>query len=178
MLLLSVEIQLTLEDSGSPRATSLGYSINDETCEVAVPFCIYFIPSVVPCLPQNLSRCLYIVPSARSLPPPGRSQSGVSVSCPSLTSDLIQIFFSIDHVQVVPLHHQRGWATDVPWASELCSLLQLQPSLLGLVRQEGQQKCGDQHFSRGVSLFRFQHFLALPACQSGLLYDDKTLIIY
>ena len=32
----SVEIQLTLEDSGSPRATSLGYSINDETCEVTV----------------------------------------------------------------------------------------------------------------------------------------------
>ena len=31
----SVEIQLTLEDSGSPRATSLGFSINDETCEVA-----------------------------------------------------------------------------------------------------------------------------------------------
>ena len=32
----SVKIQLTLEDSGSSRATSLGYSINDETCEVAV----------------------------------------------------------------------------------------------------------------------------------------------
>ena len=43
MLLLSVEIQLTLEDSGSPRATSLGYSINDETCEVAVHCFLYFI---------------------------------------------------------------------------------------------------------------------------------------
>ena len=31
----SVKTQLTLEDSGSERATSLGYSINDETCEVA-----------------------------------------------------------------------------------------------------------------------------------------------
>ena len=105
MLLFHVEIQLTLEDSGSPRATSLGYSINDETCEVAVRCFIYFIPSVLSCLyidykmPQNLSRCLYIVPSARFLPPPGRSQSGASVSSPSLTSDLIQIFFSIDHVQ-------------------------------------------------------------------------------
>ena len=175
---------MTLEDSGSPRATSLGYSINDETCEVAVRCFIYFIPSVLSCLyidykiPQNLSRCLYIVPSARFLPPPGRSQSGASVSSPSLTSDLIKFSSPLTMSKVVPLHHQRGWATDVPWASELCPLLQLQPSLLGLVRQEGQQKCGYQHFSRGVSLFRFQHFLALPACQSGLLYDDKTLIIY
>ena len=28
------EIQLTLEDSGDEKATSLGYSIGDETCEV------------------------------------------------------------------------------------------------------------------------------------------------
>ena len=129
-------------------------------------------------MPQNLSRCLYIVPSARFLPPPGRSQSGASVSSPSLTSDLIQFWSPLTMSKVVPLHHQRGWTADVPWSSELCSLLQLQPPLLGLVRQEGQQKCGYQHFSRGVSLFRFQHFLPLPACQSGLLHDDKTLIIY
>ena len=50
-------------------------------------------------MPKNISRCLYFVPSARFLPPLGRSRSGASVSCPSLTSDLIQIFFSIDHVQ-------------------------------------------------------------------------------
>ena len=37
----SVEIQLTLEDSGSPRATSLGYSINDETCEVTGTFMLH-----------------------------------------------------------------------------------------------------------------------------------------
>ena len=45
MLLLSVEIQLTLEDSGSPRATSLGYSINDETCEVTVVLNATYISS-------------------------------------------------------------------------------------------------------------------------------------
>ena len=37
----SVEIQLKLEDSGSPRATSLGYSINDETCEVTGTFMLH-----------------------------------------------------------------------------------------------------------------------------------------
>ena len=38
----SVEIQLTLEDSGSQGATSLGYSINDETCEVAGTFMLHY----------------------------------------------------------------------------------------------------------------------------------------
>ena len=55
MFTKSVEIQLTLEDSGSPRATSLGFSINDETCEVAEVLnatvrsfivTVYFFPSV------------------------------------------------------------------------------------------------------------------------------------
>ena len=31
-----VYIQLTLEDSGSQRAKSLGFSVNDDTCEVNV----------------------------------------------------------------------------------------------------------------------------------------------
>ena len=126
-------------------------------------------------MPQNLSRCLYIVPSARFLPPPGRSQSGASVSSPSLTSDLIQFWSPLTMSKVVPLHHQRGWAADVPWTSELCSLLQLQPPLLGLVRQEGQQKCGYQHFSRGVSLFRFLGCNYHTAC---IIYDFKYCIIY
>ena len=60
----------------------------------------------------------------------------------------------------VPLHYKRGWATNVPWAPELYHVLQRQPPVMVLVRQEGQQKCGNQHFSRVVSLFRFDHFLA------------------
>ena len=34
--LRSFMIQLMLEDSGSPQATSLDFNINDETCEVIV----------------------------------------------------------------------------------------------------------------------------------------------
>ena len=33
---ISFMIQLMLEDSGSPQATSLDFNINDETCEVIV----------------------------------------------------------------------------------------------------------------------------------------------
>ena len=97
------------------------------------------------------------------------------MSSPSLTSDLIQFWSPLTMSKVVPLHHQRGWATDVPWSSELCPLLQLQPPLLGLVRQEGQQKCGDQHFSRGVSLFRF---LGCNYHTSCFIYDLIYCIIY
>ena len=97
------------------------------------------------------------------------------MSSPSLISDLIQFWSPLTMSKVVPLHHQRGWAADVPWTSELCSLLQLQPPLLGLVRQEGQQKCGYQHFSRGVSLFRFLGCNYHTAC---IIYDLIYCIIY
>ena len=42
-ILKSVEIQLTLEDSGSELATSLGYSINDETCEVTLVLMLHYV---------------------------------------------------------------------------------------------------------------------------------------
>ena len=72
---------------------------------------IYFFPSAL-CLhinyeiPQNLSRSLYFVPSVRFLPLSGRSQSGVSVSSQSLTSDFIQ-FWSLqnDHWQCPRVYH-------------------------------------------------------------------------
>ena len=78
----SVDIQLELlEVPGRERATSLGFSINDDTCEVTEIW--------LPQKPWWLSflRCQRFVLSVRFLLQWVRSQSGVSANSLSLTSN-------------------------------------------------------------------------------------------
>ena len=80
-------------------------------------------------------RCLFTAPCAKYLRLRGKSELGVSVSSPSLTSDpIIMIMITVTMSKGLPLHHPRGRSADVPWSQELSSLLQRQPPLMGLVR--------------------------------------------
>ena len=88
------EIQLTLEDSGDEKATSLGYSIGDETCEVTwilfqCSLLKFFMKYNCPNFGDYIgfSRCQRFVHCARSLLQWEKSPLGGSASNRSSTSE-------------------------------------------------------------------------------------------